>query len=598
MATGSERDRQRPGRPQRFRLRALSLLLLAALAALFVMLSIEGVVRLEVTASSRHQMWARHWGEGRGDPRLESGRDLLPTQIPGPEDKWAGSQPHGVDIELKAPPGEYRLVLRFFESHASQPPLLALYLDGKQIDRVRVKPGHGRPAPYYAPNRDLTISLPVTLKKAQSTLRIVDLEGSWVAPAALQLEQGWAFNPARAGYLLLSDWLWFGLAALLLLGAVYTWARAGGSRRAAAGSVLLFVFSLSLALAGAELVLREYLIHNPQARRLSAQVHSGNKEQGQQYGFKDLVTPNPDPEIVYNLKPNLNGRFGVNRLVTNSRSMRGPEVELAKRPGVLRVAGVGDSVLFGWGVEYQDTALYQLGLILAKRLGRPVQTLNFGCPSYNTAVEVATYRKKVRAFKPDLAVLIFVANDFGMPSMLLEPVELFTLHHFYLLEQLRRRLGALTREAGDEREFVFMSKRHQAGLDAEGQRRRQSLAERLEPVFRAMTGERAVAGYLRDWASMLHKDGVPGVVVYYPNMVKPLPDNVRHVLAAAGQAGLNVIDMTPIYRKWLAAHGEHRMKDALWVDAEDSHPNHTSNRLIAQAIADLVLERKLLPAAR
>lgn len=578
------------------RLRALSLLLLAALVGLFVLLSFEGVVRLDMAASSRHQMWAHYWGKGGENPELQAGRDLLPTQIPGPEDKWAGSRSHGVRVTLNAPPGDYRLVLRFFESHDTQPPLLAFYLNGKLIDKVRMEPGHGRPAPYHAPNRHLTVSLPVTLKDAVSTLRIVDLKGSWMAPSALQLEQGWAFNPARAGYLLLSDWMWFGLAALLLLAALYSWARAGGSRLAAMASLLLFVFSLGLALAGAELILREYLIHHPQARRLSAQAKAGPGESGRQYGFKDIVTPNPDPEIVYNLKPNLNGRFGVNHLVTNSLSMRGPEVKRAKEPGVLRVAAVGDSVLFGWGVNYPDTALYQLGPMLAKRLGRPVQTLNFGCPSYNTAVEVATWRKKARAFHPDLGILIFVANDFGMPSMLLEPVELFTLSRFYLLEQLRRRLGAHTREAGDEREFVFMSKRHQAGLDAAGKERRKALARRLEPVFRAMTGERAVARYLREWSAMLREDGISGVLVYYPNMVKPLPDNVRHVLAAGREAGLQVIDMTPIYRNWLAAHGQTRMKDALWVNAEDSHPNRVSNRLIAEAIADVVVNKGLLQA--
>lgn len=585
-----------PKQPTGKRHKLLALLLLAALAALFVVLSLEGVVRLEMLGSSRHQMWSQYWAKGGANPQLSSGGGLLPTQVPGPADKWAGGKSHGVDIQLTAPPGDYTLVLRLNDSHEAALPLVVFYLDGKEIAQRRLKPGQGRPAPYHAANPGLTLRLPLTLTKPVSTLGIVNQDGSWLAPAALQLEQGTSFNPAKAGYLLLSYWRWFVLACLLLLAGVYCWSRAGSTRLAAMGTVLLVVFSAVLALAGAEYLLREYLVKFPQARRLAAQKTVSTGETGQQLGFQDIITPNPDPAIVYTLKPGLNGRFGTNSLVTNSCSMRGAEVGLQGPPGVLRVAGLGDSVMFGWGVDYPDTALYQLGEILGKRLARGVEMLNFACPSYNTAVEVAVYQKIARGYKPDLAVLIFVINDFGMPSMLMEPVERFSLRRFYLWEQLRRRLGAKTREAQADREFVFMSQRHQAHLDAQGQERRKNLAQRLEPVFKNMTGQAAVARYLQDWAAMLGEDGISGVVVYYPNMVKPLPDKVAYVLAAGQKAGLHTIDMTPIYRRWLAEHGHNRMKDALWVSPVDSHPNRASSRLMAQAVAHVVLKNKLLPA--
>ena len=61
--------------------------------------------------------------------------------------------------------------------------------------------------------------------------------------------------------------------------------------------------------------------------------------------------------MVYELKPGLDGRFQDQPLKTNSHGMRDREYPREKPDGVVRIAGLGDSVMFGWGVGQGEAYL-------------------------------------------------------------------------------------------------------------------------------------------------------------------------------------------------------------------------------------------------
>ena len=69
----------------------------------------------------------------------------------------------------------------------------------------------------------------------------------------------------------------------------------------------------------------------------------------------DLLRPSADPEIVYELRPNIAGTFLGKPYRTNSHGMRDDELPLAKPAGQLRIALVGDSLGFGWGVPIEES---------------------------------------------------------------------------------------------------------------------------------------------------------------------------------------------------------------------------------------------------
>jgi hypothetical protein len=133
--------------------------------------------------------------------------------------------------------------------------------------------------------------------------------------------------------------------------------------------------------------------------------------------LKHIVQSHPSDSIIYTLQPNLDLTFIRARVVTNSCGMRSPERPIAKPPGTYRIALLGDSFAFGWGVAQEATFAQKLednlNRIAASK--KRFEVLNFGVPGYSTFQEVALFEELALDFNPDALLVYFVQNDFGMP---------------------------------------------------------------------------------------------------------------------------------------------------------------------------------------
>lgn len=584
------------------KLKLLSWLCLLGAVVLLVWGGLAPEVRMQSLASSRYADWDKHWRSGADAAELTMPGGLLPANIPGPADKWAGGKAHRIKIGFKAEPGDYTVELLFNEAHEAAQPLLVFDLNGQPAGERWVPKGTGAPAPYEHVDPALTLRVPIAVTQQDNALTITNKQGSWAAPARVRLLHGLDFFPAKLGWdLLYNPALFWGVLGLLVA-MVFLRSWAGGGLGRAIASTVLMCFMVAVLFVFAELLFRQYLINVPQARSLAAQETTKTPDtKGKAYNYVTMIQPNPDLEIIYNLKPNLDGFFAKYPLKTNSHFMRGAEANLESSPGVLRVMGLGDSVMFGWGVSDEQSVLACLGRLLVARLAMPVETLNLGCPSYNTANEVAVFRKMGRKFKPKLVVLAFVENDFGFPGLMIEPVLPWTTHRCYIKRQLSRTLAPRWRDAyaADEK---FVSTRH---LDKiRGQKNgkltdEQRWHQQVSAHYNKMIGTEAVAANFRELAAMLKADGAMGVVVYNPiRIVLGQPEtyekNAGFVVKAAREAGLMGLDMTPVYEKYLQDNNLTAMSQALWVNDKDWHPNGIGHKLMAQAVMDELVKNGAL----
>lgn len=125
--------------------------------------------------------------------------------------------------------------------------------------------------------------------------------------------------------------------------------------------------------------------------------------------FGAAATPGPHAVIVEN-RP----QRGQHTYHINSFGFRGPDWTTPKAAGVRRGVVIGDSMVFGSGVDDADT----IDATLAARLrrahpGDKVEVLNLGVTGSNLVGYANAYRAAAEQLSPDFAVVcVFLPNDF------------------------------------------------------------------------------------------------------------------------------------------------------------------------------------------
>ncbi|MEZ6013835.1 MAG: GDSL-type esterase/lipase family protein [Planctomycetota bacterium] len=96
----------------------------------------------------------------------------------------------------------------------------------------------------------------------------------------------------------------------------------------------------------------------------------------------------------------------------NAEGFRGADFDAPGVKRAQRIACLGDSFTFGWGVEDDET--FPVRLAAALESGATAgqwQVLNCGMPGYNTWQELRLYEKAVRPAQPKVVVIGWYAND-------------------------------------------------------------------------------------------------------------------------------------------------------------------------------------------
>lgn len=131
-----------------------------------------------------------------------------------------------------------------------------------------------------------------------------------------------------------------------------------------------------------------------------------------------------DPEIGTRFHPGQTREiFGprmtfLSKARINAEGFRGRDFGDAKVKRARRIACLGDSFTFGWGVEDGESFPERLGALLEAGPTQGVwQVLNCGVPGYNTWQELRIYEKAVRREKPAIVVIAWYLNDLDPYSL-------------------------------------------------------------------------------------------------------------------------------------------------------------------------------------
>ncbi len=90
---------------------------------------------------------------------------------------------------------------------------------------------------------------------------------------------------------------------------------------------------------------------------------------------------------------------------TNAFGMRMGEIQTAKNPGVVRIAVLGDSLAFGWGLPVEEAFPSKLQASLNAAGNTKYEVLNFAAPGFTSLHAIKQYERIVHNFQPDILIL-------------------------------------------------------------------------------------------------------------------------------------------------------------------------------------------------
>jgi len=128
-------------------------------------------------------------------------------------------------------------------------------------------------------------------------------------------------------------------------------------------------------------------------------------------GSQESVSTRPSTLYGWENTPGAHGslvrdEFTI-EVINNSQGLRDREYSLARRPGVPRVAVIGDSFAWGPGVNVEQ----RFDGLLEQDHFPGTEFINFGVVAYGTDQCYLTMKERVPAYDPDLVVLIFFAGN-------------------------------------------------------------------------------------------------------------------------------------------------------------------------------------------
>lgn len=243
----------------------------------------------------------------------------------------------------------------------------------------------------------------------------------------------------------------------------------------------------------------------------------------------------------------------------------------------LRILFLGDSMVYGDGVERDECFCHFVEELLSDQIPGGVVTINVGIPGTDPARQLDKYKEISDLLKPRVVVQVAYPNDLGI-----------NMHH---------RLDEIYRIRDDD---VWVGKESYVLNFAERQIRYWIAWKRTIDYFRGGfdSKERDAAwakfegdlGACRDAA---REDGAVYALVLFPWLVRlsdyPLGEVHERMKGVAKRLGVAYLDLLPTYAG--------RDAEKLRVSLANEHPNVEGHRIAAERIARFLRE-EVLPSVR
>ena len=279
----------------------------------------------------------------------------------------------------------------------------------------------------------------------------------------------------------------------------------------------------------------------------------------------ELKLPSPNPRIAHIHRPDSSSVLMGVTVEINADGLRDQDYPV-QRTDSRRVAFLGDSLTFGWGVAREDT----FESILERELNRiePVEILNFGTGNYNTEQQVNLFIDKGLKYAPDEVVVWYFIND-AEPTPQASPWSF--LGHSRMATFLWSRIKSVQSRWFSSRSYQS----YYANL------------YRDENIGWVRTKEAFI-----QLQEVCEEKEIELRVVLLPELhdpkSQPFEREYRQVLQFLDERGIEALDLNPYF---VSEEDPQR----LWVALDDAHPNAVAHGQIAKLTLPFLTGRERDP---
>lgn len=307
--------------------------------------------------------------------------------------------------------------------------------------------------------------------------------------------------------------------------------------------------------------------------------------------FIDVIQPNANERIIYELRPNLKTEFAGQPMSTNSAGFRMPEFSREKKPGMITILGLGGSIMFGHGVADGEDFFSVMAAQL--RSGLPERTwrcINTAVPSYNVVMKVETLKEKGLQYEPDLVVLGIASNNLDLPNYIRvadDPFDFKKSFIFDFLDELR----GLKREESERIDELALVDHPKLSWGAVAVTAPNKIPER----YRGLVGWRPFYAAMDELKALSEKHGFEVVVIANLDV-----DLAAQMLEAAKERGFEVVltrDEIETYFQDVRHEPfsmERYCQSDLVVSTENLHPSVIQQRLMGRRLAQELWKRGIV----
>ena len=288
----------------------------------------------------------------------------------------------------------------------------------------------------------------------------------------------------------------------------------------------------------------------------------------QELHLGQIIQQSAYPNIIYELIPSSRYQFQQVPISINKQGFRDQEYPAQKKPNTKRIIGLGDSVMFGWGVDVKDCFLSFLERALNSINPMAYEVINTAVPGYNTVMEIATLEHKIDLNQVDLVIINFVKNDFDLPNFIQKKPRYLSIKKSFILQKFEDNKG-------------FDPRLRDAPFDDTNQRFQRD-PKQVPEIYQDMVGEEAFLKAMKKLKQLSDTYQFEVIVLSHSPFIQP-PEIVKNVET---HFQFQFLDAASAWEKYKTQHPE-----AIWeVKEKDYHPSAVGHQVIAEVLKQYIVQ--------